>query len=432
MYGQRNRELARKREEQEKLKAIQVKEEAELREAEWDEDAGPVERQPDLEEAVEERQEELNPVDSLKHNLHLNLTTSAATRELTLESPAFVSQAALPIPDAPAEQETVATPVDSAGIDDVTIDPEYPLSPVVVSDGKTILTPVQRHPLTMIPSPPELPPTCQVASLSTSPGAAGRSPQTSPNSRRRFVICRVKEHLGSRTRPLAVHGELPSDSNGLSVSVQSSAANTQSSATATDTVLDNIDMSQPTRIDTNRTVASNTSSHQRSHVSGRDQTVVCVQGLIDSIVDQIIHDVIGRYEYEQRTRVSERGDTRPCQLPVNAQRLVDTGCGDVSESGACAANDTGVHVGATTAVGQSDNIPRVGADDSELVSCDTTRLSLPGCTGTRDITSGDHESGRTANSPTAIGDGDQTQKECPVTVHNSNHVSEVISGGTAA
>ena len=405
MYGQRNRELARKREEQEKLKETQLKEEAELREAQGrgDEDAGSVERPSDLQEAVEERQKEVNPVDCLKHNLHLNLSTSGATRELTLESPAFVSQVELPIPEEPAEQETVATPVDSAEID-VTIDPEYPLSPVIVSDGKTILTPVQRHPLTMIPSPPELPATCQVASLSTSPGAAGRSPQTSPNSRRRFVICRVKEHSGSKTRPVAVHGHLPAASNGLSVNVQSSAANTQSSASSTDTVLNNVVM--------NRTVTSNTSPHQQSDV-GRDQTLVCVQGLIDSIVDQIIRDVIAQYESVQLLRVSESGDTRLCRPALNAQRLVDTGCGDVSQSGACAANENGVHVGTATAVGQSDNIPIVGTEDSELVFGDTTTLSLPCCTGPRDITS-----------------GDQIRQACPVTVHNSNHVSVVVSGRT--
>lgn len=386
MYGQRNRELSRKREEEERQREKLLAEEAESREAEGGGDTG--EQGSGKEECVEELVEkEINPVDNLKQNMHLALVTSAATRELTLESPAFVSELALPLTE-PPEEATEATPVDDAN-NEVTLAPEYPLSPVMLLEGKTILMPVLQQPVTVTPSPPESPATCQVSTLQ---GTPDKSPQTSPNNRRRFVICKVNEHSNGKVRRLAATADplgavlqvddviaQPTAVPGSSDSVTAAEAVSED-ATNSVHILD---------VNTNRSVTT-------TDALDKYNTVESVQGLVNSIVDCAIRDVIN-----QCRSVGESGDTAPCRPAGHTHRPLDTGCGDLLQTGDTAANDTDIRTANTQLC---ENIPTVGTGDSGHVGDDNS--------GTRDTVS---------EGPTLVAprDTDHTQYECPVTDHSS-------------
>ena len=427
IYGQRNRELARKREEEEKLKEKLLEEEAELRGAEGrgDGDLGSVEQRSEKEGCVEELEKGTNAVDNLKQNMHLKLVTSGGTRDLTLESPAFVSELALPVTEPPPET-TEATPVDDA-TNDVTMSPEYPLSPVILSKGKTILTPVPQQPLPVTPSPPESPATCQVSCLSTPQGTPDKSPQTSPNNRRRFIICKVNEHSNRKAKPGAAHIQPPVEYSSVQSSTASGSCDSGKIRTVTDAVpggtTNNADIPGLAQVGTNRTAMIETSTHPLSDMSQRNKTVGSVQGLVDSIVDHVIHDVIGQYESAQCVSIGESGDTSPCHHAGFAHRPIDTGCGDVSGTG-----DTDGTAATGTATTRptllSEDIPRVGTVDSEPVVDDTTGCIILDTSGTGDSKSG----GETAIAPSDI---DQTECECPDTVHSSTHTSCELAGDTS-
>ena len=400
-YGQRNRELSRKREEEERQREKMLAEEAESREAEGGGDAE--EQGSGKDESAEEPVEnDTNAVDNLKQNLHLELVKSGAARELTLESPAFVSESALPLTEPPKEA-TEATPVADAN-DEVTLAPEYPLSPVMLSEGKTILTPVPQQPLTVTPSPPESPATCQVSTLSTPQGTPEKSPQTSPNNRRRFVICKVNEQ-SSKARRLAATAD-PLGAVQLVDDVIAHPVTPESGDSVTEAGSEDVTNSEHIPdVDTNRPVVTDTDA------SDKNDTIVSVQGLVGSIVDCVIHDVVGQFDSAQCRSMGESGDTAPCQPVDCAHKPVDTGCGDMSETGDTAANDTDIRTASTQLC---ENIPAVVTVDSGRVGDDGS--------GTSDIV-------LVASTLAAPGDTDQPQSECPVTDHSSTLTP---SGNTVA
>ena len=400
-YGQRNRELSRKREEEERQREKMLAEEAESREAEGGGDAE--EQGSGKDESAEEPVEnDTNAVDNLKQNLHLELVKSGAARELTLESPAFVSESALPLTEPPKEA-TEATPVADAN-DEVTLAPEYPLSPVMLSEGKTILTPVPQQPLTVTPSPPESPATCQVSTLSTLQGTPEKSPQTSPNNRRRFVICKVNEQ-SSKARRLAATAD-PLGAVQLVDDVIAHPVTPESGDSVTEAGSEDVTNSEHIPdVDTNRPVVTDTDA------STKNDTIVSVQGLVGSIVDCVIHDVVGQFDSAQCRSMGESGDTAPCQPVDCAHKPVDTGCGDMSETGDTAANDTDIRTASTQLC---ENIPAVVTVDSGRVGDDGS--------GTSDIV-------LVASTLAAPGDTDQPQSECPVTDHSSTLTP---SGNTVA
>ena len=377
-YGQRNRELSRKREEEERQREKMLAEEAECQEAEGGE---AVEEGNGKEEIAKEPVEsDTNAVDNLKQNLHLELVKSGAARELTLESPAFVSELALPLTE-PPEEATEATPVADAS-DEVTLAPEYPLSPVMLSEGKTILTPVPQQPLTVTPSPPESPATCQASTLSTPQGTPEKSPQTSPNNRRRFVICKVNEQASKARRLAATADPLGAVQLVDDVIGDSVTAAVSEDITNSEHIPD---------VDTDRPVVTDTDA------SDKHDTIVSVQGLVGLIVDCVIHDVVGQFDSAQCRSMGESGDTAPCRPVDCTHKPVDIGCGDMSATGDTAASDTDI---CTASTQLCEDIPAVVTVKSGRVGDDSS--------GTSDIV-------LVASTLPAPGDTDQ----CPVTDHSS-------------